>query len=216
MKVEIWSDVLCPFCYIGKRNFEKALSEFSEAEWIEVEWKSFQLDPQAAPKPGTNVYTYLAESKGKSLDWSIDMHRQVEQMAAQAGLEYNFDIAQPANSYLAHRFIQLAKQKGLGNEAEEALFNAYFTAGKNISDSDTLIEIGESIGIDAGTTHHLIHSDEGADGVSRDIYEARQIGVTGVPFFVFDNKYAISGAQQPDMFTQCLERSFTEWETLNQ
>lgn len=215
MKIEIWSDVICPFCYIGKRNFEQALEEFSESHYIEVEWKSFQLDPKAKPAAGVDVYTYLAETKGKSLEWSYQAHQQIAEMAAQSGLEYRFDIAHPANTFLAHRLIQLAKTKGKGIEAEEALFSAYFTEGKNIQDDATIIEIGTDLEISSDELQLLVDTDIYSEEVNRDIYEAKQLGINSVPFFVLDNKYGVSGAQPVKTFAAYIEKAFTEWENVN-
>lgn len=215
MKIEIWSDIACPFCYIGKRNFEDALEQFSENEFIDVEWKSFQLDPNAAPKTGVDAYTYLAELKGKSLEWSVQAHQQITEMAAQAGLEYRFDIAKPANTLQAHRLIQLAKSQGLGNEAEEALFSAHFTEGRDLNQLSTIIEIGTDIGLSNEDLELLTDGNAFTDEVKRDIFEARQLGINSVPFFVLDNKYGVSGAQPAGVLAQYIEKAFTGWENVN-
>ena len=211
MKVEIWSDVMCPFCYIGKRHFEAALKEFPHADKLQIEWKSFQLDP-TIPKmeERVDVYQYLADKKGMSLEQSTSLHQNVIQMAKNAGLEYNFDIAVVGNSKDAHRLIQFAKTKGLGDQAEEALFKAYFTDGKNMADMNDLIEIGVSIGLDADELPSILESDAFAYEMMQDIQEAQNIGVQGVPFFVFNRKYAISGAQPVEAFLQTLEKVYSE------
>lgn len=212
MKIEIWSDVVCPFCYIGKRHFEEALENFSETEFLEIEWKSYQLNPNSQPHPKDDAYTYLAETKQKSLDWSISAHQQITEMAAQSGLEFRFDIAKPANTLLAHRFIQLAKTKNLGEEAEEALFKAYFTEGKNLNQLEEIIQIGQEIGLN---TDPLKVENSFVAEVRKDIYEAQQLRINSVPMFVFDNKYGVSGAQPVEMFTSTLEKAFSEWENIN-
>lgn len=211
MKVEIWSDIMCPFCYIGKRHFEAALKEFPHADKLQIEWKSFQLDP-TIPKmeERVDVYQYLADKKGMSLEQSKSLHQNVIQMAKNAGLEYNFDIAVVGNSKDAHRLIQFAKTKGLGDQAEEALFKAYFTDGKNMAEMNDLIEIGVSIGLDAVELTTILESDAFAYEMMQDVQEAQNIGVQGVPFFVFDRKYAVSGAQPVEAFLQTLEKSFAE------
>lgn len=213
MKVEIWSDIMCPFCYIGKRHFEAALQQFDHAADIEIEWKSFQLDPTIEADASKNVYQYLAEKKGFSEEQSIQMHQHVTDMAKAAGLEYRFDKAVVANSFKAHRLIQLAKKNGLGDAAEEALFKAYFMEGKNVSDDATLISIGTSIGLAEAAVQNYLAGDAGTAEVENDIEEAQQIGVRGVPFFVFDRKYAVSGAQPAASFTEVLDKSFGEWRT---
>ncbi|HWB26488.1 MAG TPA: DsbA family oxidoreductase [Chitinophagaceae bacterium] len=211
MKVEIWSDIMCPFCYIGKRKFEQALQEFDKRGAVEVEWHSFQLDPSIQHMPGKDVHTYLAEIKGKSREWSLQVHKQLTDTAKAVGLAYNFDIAVIANSFEAHRLIQLAKRHGRGDAAEERLFKAYFTEGKNVSDHTTLLSLGEEIGLDRKEVAQMLTSGEFGDNVQADIEEARQLGVNGVPFFVFDRKYAVAGAQSPEVFAQVLEKSFDEW-----
>lgn len=211
MKVEIWSDIMCPFCYIGKRHFEAALKEFPHSDKLQIEWKSFQLDP-TIPKmeERVDVYQYLADKKGMSLEQSKSLHQNVIQMANNAGLEYNFDIAVVGNSKDAHRLIQFAKTKGLGDPAEEALFKAYFTDGKNMADMKDLIEIGTSIGLDSNELTSILESDAFAYEMMQDIQEAQKIGVQGVPFFVFDRKYAVSGAQPVEAFLQTLEKVYSE------
>lgn len=217
MKVEIWSDIMCPFCYIGKRHFESALSGFADTNNIEIVWKSFQLDPSIPESfdksPG--VYEYLAERKGISYEQSVQMHGQVVQMAKNTGLEYNFDKAVVANSFNAHRVIQLAKTKGLGDAAEERLFLAYFTEGKNFGSPVVLAELGKEIGLTEAEINEALTNKLYAEKVRQDIQEAASIGVSGVPFFVFDRKYAISGAQPTEAFTQTLEKSFAEWRAAN-
>jgi predicted DsbA family dithiol-disulfide isomerase len=211
MKIEIWSDIMCPFCYIGKRHFESALKQFTHAENVQIEWKSFQLDP-TIPKMDerVDVYQYLADKKGMSIEQSKAMHENVIQMAKNAGLDYNFDIAVVGNSKDAHRLIQFAKTKELGDQAEEALFKAYFTDGKNMADLNDLIEIGASIGLESQALKAILESDAFAYEMMQDIQEAQNIGVQGVPFFVFDRKYAVSGAQPVEAFLQTLEKSFAE------
>lgn len=211
MKIEIWSDIMCPFCYIGKRHFEAALKQFPQANEVEIEWKSFQLDP-TIPKMDerVDVYQYLADKKGMSLEQSKAMHENVIQMAKNAGLDYNFDIAVVGNSKDAHRLIQFAKTKELGDQAEEALFKAYFTDGKNMADMKDLIEIGTSIGLDSNELTSILESDAFAYEMMQDVQEAQNIGVQGVPFFVFNRKYAVSGAQPVEAFLQTLEKVQSE------
>jgi predicted DsbA family dithiol-disulfide isomerase len=211
MKVEIWSDVMCPFCYIGKRRLEDALQQLPFNSDIEVEWKSYQLDPDIKNEPGKNVNQYLAERKGVTVSYARQMNEQVTRMAAEAGLEYNLDKAVVANSFDAHRFSHLAAQHGLGNEAEELIFKAYFTEGKNIADIDTLVQLGTEIGLDAAEVKQALETNAHAQAVQQDIDEATAIGVRGVPFFVLDRKYAVSGAQPVEVFKQALEGAYTEW-----
>jgi predicted DsbA family dithiol-disulfide isomerase len=211
MTIEIWSDVMCPFCYIGKRKFETALAQFNYRANINVIWKSFQLAPDLKTNPVKNIHQFLAEHKGMSLEQAKGMNDQMAQVAKQVGLHYDFDKAIPANSFNAHRFSHLAKQHGLQNDAEERLFKAYFTEGKNIDDISTLVQLGVEIGLDATETKTVLESDQYANDVHQDIDEAQQVGVRGVPFFVLDRKYAISGAQDSETFLQAIDTSYTEW-----
>lgn len=211
MKVEIWSDIMCPFCYIGKRRFEAALEQFPGKDNITVEWKSFQLNPSLQSQPGKDVYDYVAEIKGQSREWSLTVHEQMTGTAKDAGLTYNFDKAVIANSFDAHRLIQLAKKHQLGDAAEERLFYAYFTEGKDMSNHETLLELGVEIGLDKAEIAAVLQSGDLAAAVNQDVNEAQQLGIRGVPFFVLDRKFGVSGAQPVDAFTQALEQAYGEW-----
>ncbi len=215
MKVEIWSDVMCPFCFIGKRRFEKALEKFPHKEEVEVVWKSFQLNPDMKTEPGKNINEYLAEVKGWSIDQAREMNDRVTAMAREEGLHYNFDQAIVANSFDAHRLVQLAKEKGKGDEMEEALFHAYFEEGKNIADATTLIDLAAGIGLARQEVSELLSGQSYSEQVDADIYEAQQIGVRGVPYFVLNDRYAVSGAQATDTFAGALEKAYGEWEKEN-
>lgn len=205
MKIEIWSDIMCPFCYIGKRQLESALTEFPNNEF-EIEWKSFQLDPTITPQSGKDVFTFLAERKGISVEESKEMHKGVTERAKSVGLDYNFDKAIISNSLEAHRIIQFAKTKNLGNEMEEIFFKAYFTEGRDLNDGPTLIELAVKSGLNQIQVLEVL-KDENLflDNVKNDISEAQQIGVQGVPFFVFDRKYAVSGAQPVEAFVNTIK-----------
>lgn len=215
MKVEIWSDVMCPFCYIGKRKFEQALAKFPQKDNIEIVWKSYQLSPDMKTDPSKSINQYLAENKGWTLEYAKQMNDYVTNMAAEVGLKYNMDKAVPANSFDAHRLSHLAAKHGLQDKMEEALFKAYFTDGKNTADKTTLLELGKQVGLDEAEVRKTLESNEYASNVKADIAEAQAIGVNGVPFFVFDRKYAVSGAQSPAAFLQTLEKSFAEWSKTN-
>lgn len=215
MKVEIWSDVVCPFCYIGKRKFEVALAQFENKDNIEIEWKSFQLAPNQTTMPDKKLDEFLAEKKGWSLEQAKQMNDRVVQMAQQVGLDYHLDNAIPANTHKAHELIHFAKEHGKQGEAKERLLRSYFTEGKNIDDIPTLIQLGKEIGLEEATLKSALESDTHSDGVRTDIYEAGQVGVRGVPFFVFNKKYAVSGAQEVSTFLETIEKSFTEWRKEN-
>ncbi len=210
MKIEIWSDVVCPFCYIGKRHFEKAVAQLPFKDEMEVEWRSFQLNPDLQHDPSKDLYTYLAELKGQTREWSVTMHAQVSEMALAAGLHYRFDIAKLANSFDAHRLIQLARKHGISDVLEEALFRAYFTEGALISDHVTLTKLAVEAGLNKDEVERVLAGSDFTEEVENDIREAAQIGVRGVPFFVIDRKYAVSGAQPVAQFVGALTQAYEE------
>ncbi len=208
MKIEIWSDVACPFCYIGKRRLEEALSQFEHNNEVEIEWKSYLLNPDQKSNTGQSLYEYLSEAKGWTMEYTMQANQQVTAMAEEVGLHYNMDKAVVANTSEAHRLIQHAKTLGKGDAMEEALFKAYFVDGRNLADHQVLSQIAAECGIDEASATAALNNLEYAETVQRDIYEGVQIGVRGVPFFVFDNKYGISGAQPLEVFTRTLEQTY--------
>jgi predicted DsbA family dithiol-disulfide isomerase len=210
MKIEIWSDVVCPFCYIGKRKFEEAMKSFSGAADVEVVWRSYQLQPDLETQPGKNAIAHLAESKGWTIDYSRQMHDYVVNLAKEVGLQYDFDKAVVANSFRAHALSHYAHEMGKGNEMEERLFQAYFINGENIDDLQTLLSIAEEIGLDKEISRTKLESGFYTAAVEKDIAAAQEAGVTGVPFFVFNDKFAVSGAQSPAIFLQTLEKAYDE------
>lgn len=211
MKVEIWSDVVCPFCYIGKRRFENALSQFAYAGDIEIVWKSYQLNPNQVSDANKSAVQSLAESKGISLAEAQRLSDYVAEMALTVGLKYNFDKTVVANTFRAHQFTHFAKVEGKQNEAEEVLFHAYFIEGLNIDDVNILAQLAEKIGLESASLIAAIENGTYKDAVSQDIYEARQVGVQGVPFFLIDGKYAVSGAQESSTFLKTLEKAHKEF-----
>ncbi|MCQ4035187.1 DsbA family oxidoreductase [Kaistella montana] len=211
MKVDIWSDIRCPFCYVGKKKFEKALEQFPNSDQIEVQWHSFQLDPNLVSQPDKNPYEYFTEMKGISMEQAKAMHEHVKNAGKEAGIDFNFDDSKVANSHRGHLLIQLANKKNIGNEMEEAMFKAQFIDGKNIDDEAALLEIGQSVGLTKDEIQDALHSDNTAHAVSQDGLLARQLGINAVPFFVFNDKYGVSGAQQPELFLEILEKSFSEY-----
>lgn len=210
MRVDIWSDIRCPFCYIGKRKFENALEKFEDKENVEVTWHSFQLDPNLKTQPETSTIDYFTKVKGVTKEQALQMFRGARKMAADVGLELNSESSVVANSFLAHQLLQFAKTKGLDNEVKEYLFEAQFAESKNIDDKDTLIDIAVAAGLDREETGNVLSSGKFADAVKKDEVIAQQIGVQGVPFFVFENKYAVSGAQAEETFLQVLEKVKSE------
>ena len=210
MKVEIWSDLVCPFCYLGKRHFEAGLAQFAHPEAVEIIWRSFELDANTAPQPGQSVFSHLAERKGISLAQSQQMHAQMAAAAAQAGLEYNFDRAVPVNTFLAHQLLHFAAAHGRQNEAKERIFRAYYTEGQHIGDLETLVQLAAELGLPAAEARQALTAQTYAPAVRHDEYQARQIGVRGVPYFVFDDKYVVSGAQPGEVFAEVLQTVWQE------
>jgi predicted DsbA family dithiol-disulfide isomerase len=207
MEVKIWSDVRCPFCYIGKRKFEAALEQFPEKDKVKITWKSFQLDPTLETRADMNSIDYFVKTKGVSKEQAKQMFSGATQMAKEVGLDFNLEDSVLANSFKAHKLIQMAKSKDLGDEIEEALFKAHFEDAKNIDNLEVLVEIAASIGMNAAEVEQMLESDDFDYEVKQDEMEARNIGVTGVPFFVFDDRYAVSGAQPTEAFLQTLQKT---------
>lgn len=211
MKLEIWSDVMCPFCYIGKRHLEQAMETLPFKDEIAIEWKSFQLNPEYHNTTNEGLYDYLARAKGITPQQAKQLTGNVKEMASNVDLNLEFEKSIPANSFDAHRLIHLAKTKGLQNEAEEALFHAHFMEGKDIAQATELVAIGAQIGLDRDEVKAMLQADDFAEHVRYDIYESQQLGIRGVPYFVFDRKYALSGAQPIESFETALKQSFEEW-----
>lgn len=211
MKVEIWSDVMCPFCYIGKRHFEQAIEKLPFKNEIEIDWKSFQLNPEYHNTNNETVYDYLSRSKGMPVEQAKQMTKQVVDMAANAGLSIDFDNNIPANTFNAHRLIHLAAKHSLQDLAEEKLFEAHFVNSKNIGETDVLVDLAEEIGLNRAEAEEVLKGDQFSEAVRYDIYESQNLGIRGVPYFVMDRKYGVSGAQPVQAFTDALTQSFTEW-----
>ncbi len=210
MKVEIWSDVMCPFCYIGKRKFETALANFEHKNEVAIEWKSFQLNPNLVTDISINTIQHLAESKGWTMDYTNQSIKHITDVATEVGLHFDFEKAVVANSFDAHRLLHLAKKYKLQNQCKELLLAAYFTEGKNTADHDVLINIGLQIGLDASEISNVLESNQYADEVNNDIHHSQETGIRGVPFFVLGNKYAISGAQSSETFLAALTQTWNE------
>lgn len=203
IQIKIWSDINCPFCYIGKRHLEAALGKFKDDE-VEIEWKSFELDPSANPPKGANAEELLARKYGRDIQWAKEMNANMTAMALKAGLHFNMDKLVPANSFNAHRIIHLAKKSGKQDEMKEALLSAKFVEGKDISDVETLVSVAASVGVAESDARRVLMGQEFASEVRQDENEARELQISGVPFFVFNQKYAVSGAQPPEAFLEVL------------
>lgn len=206
MRVDIWSDVVCPFCYIGKKRLEAA-AEQAGIE-LEVHWHSFELDPEAPIRQEISNSERLAQKYGRTLADVEEMQRNIAQMAAEEGIQFNWENANSGNTFNAHRIIHLAQSKGLGSEAKEAFFYSYMTQGLAIGERETLEDVAARIGLNPVEVEDLLDSEEYADFVKFDQEVAHeQLKVTGVPFFVFDQRVALAGAQPREVFLQVFEKA---------
>ncbi|MGN6780446.1 MAG: DsbA family oxidoreductase [Marmoricola sp.] len=213
MRIEIWSDVVCPWCYIGKRRLEKALAAFPHRDEVEVVWRSFELDPGAPAVPAETVAESLGRKYGGGAEAGRQMIDRVEAVAAEEGLRFRHHQALRVNTTDAHRLLHLALETG-GREAQgrlkEALLSAYFVETENVADHDTLLRIAVENGLDPARVAEVLSGAEYADGVQADIAEAAALGATGVPFFVIDRRFGVAGAQPVEVFAQVLERAWDE------
>jgi predicted DsbA family dithiol-disulfide isomerase len=210
MKIEIWSDVACPWCYIGKRRFESALNDFAHKDSVEVQWRSYQLDPTLPEHYDGTEISYLAERKGMDPAQVKGMFAHVTEQAAGEGLDYKFDDVVVANSFNAHQLIHLAATEGKADAVKEALLSAHFEHGEDIGSHEFLVRTGIAAGLAEADINEALDTDKYADDVRHDFAEARALGVSGVPFFVIDRKYGISGAQPSALFTQALDEAWQE------
>jgi len=206
MRVDIWSDVVCPFCYIGKKRLEAAAQEAGIE--LEVHWHSFQLDPEAPVRQEVSNSERLAQKYGRTVAEVEEMQRNIAEMAKAEAIEFNWEGANSGNTFNAHRLIHLAQSKGLGNEAQEAFFYSYMTQGLAIGERETLEDVAARIGLNPVEVDDLLDSEEYADFVKFDQEVAHeQLKVTGVPFFVFDQRVALAGAQPKEVFLQVFEKA---------
>ena len=210
MKIEIWSDVACPWCYIGKRRFEAALAEFPHRDSVEVQWRSYQLDPNLPEHYDGTELDYLSTRKGLAPQQVTQMFDHVAEQASGEGLDYRFDKVVVANSFTAHRLIHLAAAHGQQDAAKERLLSDHFEHGKDIGSREYLTDLGKDLGLDAAAVAELFSTDKYAADVRSDFEEARALGISGVPFFVIDRKFGLSGAQPSETFTAALNQAWQE------
>lgn len=210
IKMEIWSDVFCPYCYIGKTNLEAAIEELGVSDKIELEWKSYQLKPGYKQVPGETANQSLAKHLRITPERARELNQQVSASAAQSGLNFNTDIMVWADSFDAHRLIHFAATKGLSSALKGSFFKAVFEEGKNLNNSDDLVLIAKSIGLEAEEVVQVLHSDQFSREVRKDIEEAQVFGIQGVPTFVVNREYAFSGAQPKNNFKQVLSQLLAE------
>ncbi|MER2088288.1 MAG: DsbA family oxidoreductase [Sporosarcina sp.] len=210
MKIEIWSDYVCPFCYIGKRRLEEALEQTGLGDNAEIVFKAYELDPNSPAESDAPIQVGLAKKYGMSVEEAKKMTDNVAAQAHTVGLKYDFDKMTPANTFNAHRLAKLAEQEGVDKTVSENLLKAYFVDGEKIGVDDVLLRIAEEAGISRSRATEMLKSEEFTEEVKMDIAEAGQLGVKGVPFFVINRKYAISGAQPADTFANALRQAAEE------
>jgi predicted DsbA family dithiol-disulfide isomerase len=210
LAVEIWSDVVCPWCYIGKRRFESALAQFEHRDDVELRWRSFELDPDAPRIAEVTGPERLAAKYGVSLEQARAMNANVTGIAAGEGLEYRLDRTRGGNTFDAHRLIQLAADEGIQDAVKERLMRGYFTEGEPIGDHDALARLTADAGLDPAAARALLAGDAHADSVRADEQLARQLGITAVPFFVLDRRYGVSGAQPAEILLGALQQAWEE------
>lgn len=216
LAVEVWSDVACPFCYIGKRQLADALARFAHRDDVTVTWRSFQLNPGQRTDPTRHPEDYLTQERGLPLAQVRQMNARVTAMGREVGIEFALGDAIIANTFRAHRALHFANSAGRQDQLKERLMRAYFSEGRNVDDLDILVGLGAEVGLDGGALRAALAADDSsdplADAVRRDLSEARQLGIGGVPFFVLDRKYGVSGAQGSDALLAALTQAHDERE----
>lgn len=214
MKIDIWSDIACPHCYIGKRRLEKALEQFPHRKNVELVWHSYELDPSLSKKAGTqSIYSYFAKKFAMSEDEARRTQAKVAQMAKSVGLDYDFDNLVVVSTSDALRLVKLAKESGLGTEAEEVLFDAYFVKGQNISDPAVLVQLGKSIGLQESEILAILDSDKYLSEIKKDIeYSENELGLEYIPFYLFNNKQVVQGSIPVEDYLKVLNEAYADWE----
>lgn len=212
MRIDIWTDIVCPYCYLGRRRFEQALERFEHRGDVEVQWHSFELDRNAERVSEHDLPGLIAAKYGTSRDEAVAQHEGLAEQAAGLGLEFNWQVARYGNTFDAHRVVHLAAEMG-GSEhagrAHERLLQAYFAEGRAIGERDTLVALGSDLGLGADTVRTMLDSDDYGNHVRSDEATAKMLGITGVPFFVLDRRYGVSGAQPPEVFDQALAQAWS-------
>lgn len=214
MQVEIWSDVVCPWCFIGKRRFETALSRFPHADGVEVTWRSFELDPGAPRERSGPAVDHLAAKYGVAREEAQAMHDRMAGVADGEGLQFRLGAARPGNTFDAHRLLHLARERGMQDPVKERLLSAYLTEGEAVGDPQVLVRLATEAGLSSDEARSVLDTDDYADAVRADEATARTLGITGVPFFVVDRAYGVSGAQPPEVLLELLEAVWAHSESL--
>jgi predicted DsbA family dithiol-disulfide isomerase len=206
--VEIWSDIACPWCYVGKRRFEAALTGYEHRDDVTVTWRSFELDPGAPPERGVSGAEHLASKYGLSVEQAQARQAQLAALAAEDGLDLRFDRVRGGNTFDAHRLVHLAEAHGMQDATKERLMRAYLSEGELISDHATLARLGAEAGLPAGEVAELLAGDRFVAEVRDDERTGAALGITGVPFFVVDRAFGATGAQPPEVLRGLLERAW--------
>ena len=210
MRVEIWSDVVCPWCYVGKRRFEQALASFPHRDEVEVVWRAFELDPSAPAERTEGQAVHLAQKYGRTLEQAQEMLDSMTATAAQEGLDFRFDVMRGGNTFDAHRLLHLAAERGVQDAVKERLLRATFTEGEPVAEGETLVRLVAEAGLDAAEAREVLASGRYADEVRADERDAQRFGITGVPFFVVDRTYGVSGAQPAEVLRQVLDKAWAD------
>lgn len=208
VKIDIWSDVVCPWCYVGKRRLESALARFEHADEVEIAWRAFELNPDAPRVVEGDYVGRLARKYGMSRQQAEAANQQLTELAAAEGLDFRFDRARPGNTFDAHRLLHWAATLGLGGELKERLLRAYFTEGEAVGQTDVLVRLAAEVGLPGAGAAEVLGSDRYADEVRADERLAHNYGATGVPFFVIDGRFAVPGAQDADTMLAVLRRAW--------
>ncbi|MEG1586137.1 MAG: DsbA family oxidoreductase [Bacteroidales bacterium] len=204
MKIEIWSDIVCPFCYIGLKRLEEALEAYPEKDSVEIRFRSYLLAPHYRPEGETDVYAYMAKKNGLTVEEARTRYQQITEIAAGEGLTFHFDKAVPCNTVMAHQLLHLARKENVQLALEKRFFAAYFTEGKNLNNPEVLAAICREVGIDAQKALAVCNGDQYIRAINDDIREASGLGVAGVPFFLFDQSLAVKGAQSAAFLTDIM------------
>jgi predicted DsbA family dithiol-disulfide isomerase len=216
LRIDVWSDIACPWCYVGKRRLEAALAKFPHKDAVEIVWRAFELDPSAPRERPTTDVGYaerLAKKYGSSVKEAQGMISRMTDVAREDGLDFRFDRIRPGNTFDAHRLIHLAAERGIQDAVKERFLRAYMTEGAAIGDPETLVRLAAEAGLDAEEARATLASDAHAVDVRGDEAEARELGINGVPFFVLGGKYAVSGAQPAELLLRALGQAWKELET---
>ena len=210
MQVEIWSDVVCPWCYIGKRRFEGALERFSHADEVEVRWRSFELDPRAPRREDGDMASHLARKYGFTHEEAVARQAQVGTTAALEGLDFRLELTGRANTFDAHRLLHLAAGRARQGQLKERLLRAHLCEGEHVGEPDVLQRLAVEVGLDRDEVAEVLATTAYGDEVRTDERRALELGAGGVPFFVVDGRYAVSGAQDARRFGQLLDRAWLD------